>query len=94
MSTYHFDIDSDGETTTEIVEAADHNAAIRQALLLISEILRDHGLSSGEPVTVRLAVRDHAGQPVWSGSANGGHADQDDGSHEDRSRTSDPDGEA
>ncbi len=93
MSTYHFDIDSDGEATTEIVEAADHNAAIRQALLLISEILRDHGLSSGEPVTVRLAVRDHAGQPVWSGSAKGGHPDRDADPREDRSRASGPDGE-
>lgn len=92
MSTYHFDIDSDGEATTEIVEAADHNAAIRQALLLISEILRDHGLSSGEPVTVRLAVRDQEGYPVWSGSANGGHPDRVADPPENRSGSPDPEG--
>jgi len=72
MSTYHFEIDSDGATTTEIVEAADQNAAIRQALLLISEILRDHGLTSQAAITVRLLVRDAGGQQVWSGSASGG----------------------
>lgn len=72
MSTYHFEIDSDGATTTEIVEAADQNAAIRQALLLISEILRDHGLTSQAAITVRLLVRDAGGQRVWSGSASGG----------------------
>lgn len=72
MSTFHFEIDSDGATTTEIVEAADQNAAIRQALLLISEILRDHGLSSQEAITVGLLVRDADGQAVWSGGATGG----------------------
>lgn len=71
MSTYHFDIDSDGAATTEIVEAADQNAAIRQALLLISELVRDRGLSNRDAITVRLAVRDEAGQLVWSGSASG-----------------------
>ncbi|WP_454762143.1 DUF6894 family protein [Caulobacter segnis] len=72
MSTYHFEIDSDGAASIEIVEAADQNAAIRQALLLISEILRDHALSSHEAVTVRLLVRGAGGQAVWRGLATGG----------------------
>jgi hypothetical protein len=71
MSTYHFDIDSDGAATTEIVEAADQNAAIRQALLLVSEILRDHGLSSHTAISLRICVRGEAGQMVWSGCASG-----------------------
>lgn len=73
MSTYHFDIDSDGAASTEIVEAADDSAAIRQALLLMSEIVRDRGLSNGDAITIRLTVRDDAGQFVWNGSAAGGH---------------------
>lgn len=75
MSTYHFEIDSDGATSTEVLEAADQNTAVRQALLLISEILRDHALSSHEAVTVRLRVRGAGGHEVWRGLATGGHTD-------------------
>ncbi|MET3666528.1 hypothetical protein [Caulobacter sp. 1776] len=72
MSRYRFDIDNDGAATTEIVEAADDNAATRQALLLVSEIIRDQGLSRGDAIAVRLTVRDETGRTVWSGSAAGG----------------------
>ncbi|USQ98020.1 DUF6894 family protein [Caulobacter sp. RL271] len=71
MTSYHFDIVSDGATTTEIVEAFDDDAAIRQALLLVSEIVRDHALSNDGAVTVRLSVRDEANMVIWSGSASG-----------------------
>ena len=72
MSTYRFDILSDSAATTEIVEAADDKAATRQALLLVSEIVRDHGLSHGDAVAVQLAVKNEAGDIIWTGSAEGG----------------------
>jgi hypothetical protein len=72
MNTYHFDIVSDGAATTEIAEAKDDNAAIRQALLLISEIVRDGALSNEGAITVQLAVRDDEDRTVWTGSASGG----------------------
>ena len=72
VSTYHFDIVSEGAETTEVVEAADDNAAIRQALLLVSEIIRDQALSALDAVTVRLTVTDDTGRLIWSGSATGG----------------------
>jgi hypothetical protein len=75
MSAYHFDIVSDGAATTEVAEAANDDAAIRQALLLISEILRDRALSAEDAVTVELAVRDDEGRAVWSGCASGGLQD-------------------
>jgi hypothetical protein len=73
MRTYHFDITSDGAATIEIAEAADDRAAVRQALLLLSEILRDRALSNEDAVTVALGVRDPDGRSVWTGSARGGH---------------------
>lgn len=71
MSTYRFDIFNDGAATTEIVEAADDNAATRQALLLVSEIVRDHGLSHDDAVAVQLTVKNEAGVVIWTGSAEG-----------------------
>lgn len=77
MSTFHFDIESDGAATTEVVEAASEQAAIRQALLLMSEIVRDRALSKGgHAIVVNLTVRDAGGLTIWSGSASG---DQDPG---------------
>ncbi len=73
MSAYHFDILSDGAATIEIAEAADDRAAVRQALLLLSEILRDRALSDEDAITVELAVRDPDGRSVWTGSASGGN---------------------
>jgi hypothetical protein len=72
MRTYHFDIFSDGAAATEVAEAADDDAAIRQALLLLSEILRDRALSNERAITVELAVRDSDGRALWTGSAKGG----------------------
>jgi hypothetical protein len=72
MSTYQFDIVSDGAETTEIAEAANDGAAVRQALLLMSEILRDRALSNDGAITVKLAVRGEDDRAVWSGSARGG----------------------
>jgi hypothetical protein len=72
MTSYRFDIVSDGATTTEIVEAIDDGAAIRQALLLVSEIVRDRALSNGGAITVSLSVRDQTNTVIWSGSASGG----------------------
>ncbi|MBO9547278.1 hypothetical protein [Caulobacter sp.] len=74
MSTYHFDIDSEGAATTEQVEAADPHAAIRQALLLVSEILRDHALSQAAAMTLTISVRGPDGQVFWRGGASGGPA--------------------
>lgn len=71
MSTYRFDILNDGAATTEIVEAADDNAATRQALLLVSEIVRDHGLSQDDAVAVQLTVKNEVGEIIWTGSAEG-----------------------
>jgi hypothetical protein len=75
MSTYHFDIDSDGAATTEKVEAADPSAAIRQALLLVSEILRDHALCNQTTICLRISVRGQDQRLVWKGSASGVQAD-------------------
>ena len=72
MSSYHFDIVSDGVATTEIVDAVDDEAAVRQALLLVSEIVRDRALSNQDQVVVALSVRDTADRLVWKGSASGG----------------------
>lgn len=72
MSTYLFDIVSDGTATTEIAEATDDSGAIRQALLLISEILRDRALSNDGAIRVELAVRDQNERSVWTGLASGG----------------------
>lgn len=72
MKTYHFDIVSDGVAATEVAEAADDDAAVRQALLLLSEILRDRALSDDGAITVELAVRDLDGRTFWTGSARGG----------------------
>jgi hypothetical protein len=72
MSTYQFDIIMDDLETTETVEAAGDAAAIRQALLLMSEIIRDQALSEPEALALDLTVTDGAGRPVWSGSARGG----------------------
>lgn len=74
MSTYHFDIDSEGAATTERVEAADPRAAIRQALLLVSEILRDHALSEEAAISLKISVRGPDGQVFWRGGASGGPA--------------------
>lgn len=71
MTTFHFDIDSDGAATTEQVEAADALAAIRQALLLVSEILRDHALCDHTAISLRISVRGQDEQVVWKGSARG-----------------------
>ncbi|WP_454718924.1 DUF6894 family protein [Caulobacter segnis] len=71
MNTYHFDILSEAVATREILDAADDAAAIRQAVLLVSEILRDHALSSQGDVTLTLVVRDAAGRKIWSGGASG-----------------------
>jgi hypothetical protein len=72
LGTYHFDIFSDGAAATEVAEAADDDAAVRQALLLLSEILRDRALSQQGAITVALAVRDRDGRVLWTGSARGG----------------------
>lgn len=71
MTTFHFDIDSDGAATTEQVDAADAPAAIRQALLLVSEILRDHALCDHTAISLRISVRGQDEQVVWQGSARG-----------------------
>ncbi|PLR28689.1 hypothetical protein SGCZBJ_01695 [Caulobacter zeae] len=71
MSTFHFDIDSDGATTTEKVEAVDQSAAIRQALLLVSEILRDHALCDHTTICLHISVRGQDERIVWKGGARG-----------------------
>ena len=71
MNTYQFDICSDAVATREILDAPDDAAAIRQALLLMSEILRDHALSSRGEVALIILVCDDAGHAIWSGEASG-----------------------
>ncbi len=71
MNTYQFDISSDAVATREILGAADDAAAIRQAVLLMSEILRDHALSSRGDVALIIVVRDAAGREIWNGGASG-----------------------
>lgn len=71
MTGYHFDIVSDGVAAREIVEATNDQAAIRQALLLVSEIVRDRALSSETAIAVQLWVRDDADRVIWRGSASG-----------------------
>ena len=71
MNTYQFDISSNAVGACEILDATDDAAAIRQAVLLMSEILRDHALSSREEVSLIIVVRDAAGRSVWRGGASG-----------------------
>lgn len=67
MRTYHFDIESGAIETREVLDAADDAAAVRQALLLLSEILRDHALVARGDMEVRILVRDAAGREIWNG---------------------------
>lgn len=71
MKTYHFDISGEVRPTLEAVEAADDAAAARQALLLLSEILRDRALSADAGVVLRIVVRDDQGRTIWDGAASG-----------------------
>lgn len=71
MNTYHFDISSEAVATCEVVDAADDASAIRQAVMLVSEILRDHALSSRGDVTLTIVVRDATGREIWNGGASG-----------------------
>lgn len=71
MKTYHFDISGEVRPTLEVVEAADDAAAARQALLLLSEILRDRALSADAGVVLRILVRDDQGRTIWDGAASG-----------------------
>ncbi|MEJ2815937.1 DUF905 family protein [Caulobacter sp. CCG-8] len=71
MKTYHFDISGEVRPTLEVVEAADDAAAARQALLLLSEILRDRALSADAGVVLRIVVRDDQGRMIWDGAASG-----------------------
>lgn len=71
MKTYHFDISGEVTPTLEVVEAADDAAAARQALLLLSEILRDHAFSAHADLTLRIVVRDDDGRTIWDGGATG-----------------------
>lgn len=71
MNTYQFDISSETVATHEILEAANDAAAVRQAVLLMSEILRDHALSSRGDVALIIVVRDAADRVVWTGGASG-----------------------
>lgn len=67
MKTYQFDIESGAIGTREVLDAADDAAAVRQALLLLSEILRDHALVARGDMEVRIRVRDAAGRRIWDG---------------------------
>ena len=69
MNTYRFDITCGATAATEVVEAADDEAAVRQAVLLLSEILRDHALSARGDIEVRILVSDADGLPIWSGAS-------------------------
>ncbi|WP_029907488.1 hypothetical protein [Caulobacter sp. UNC358MFTsu5.1] len=71
MKTYHFDISGEVRPTLEVVEAADDASAARQALLLLSEILRDRALSADAGVALRIVVRDDRGRTIWDGAASG-----------------------
>ncbi|WP_165187907.1 DUF6894 family protein [Caulobacter soli] len=71
MKTYHFDISGEVQPTLEVVEAVDDAAAARQALLLLSEILRDRALSASATVILRIIVRDDGGRRIWEGAASG-----------------------
>lgn len=70
MKTYHFDITSGLAETNEVLKATDDAAAIRQAVLLLSEILRDHALLAKGPIEVCIRVRDSAGQTIWDGASS------------------------
>lgn len=67
MKTYQFDIESGAVETREVLDAADDAAAVRQAVLLLSEILRDHALAARGDMAVRIRVRDAAGREIWDG---------------------------
>ncbi|WP_066684535.1 hypothetical protein [Caulobacter sp. CCH9-E1] len=70
MKTYHFDIESGAVETREVLIAADDAAAVRQAVLLLSEILRDHALVAKGDIEVRIRVRDRVGRPIWAGASS------------------------
>lgn len=71
MTTYTFDVSSEAAVTREILEAVDDAAALRQAILLMSEILRDHALGARDHMNLCITVCDAAGRPIWSGAAAG-----------------------
>ena len=70
MKTYHFDIESGAVETREVLIAADDAAAVRQAVLLLSEILRDHALVAKGDIELRIRVRDKLGRPIWDGASS------------------------
>lgn len=70
MKTYRFDIKSGAAETQEALDAADDLAAVRQAVLLLSEILRDHALAAAGDIEVWIQVRDSAGRAIWDGSSS------------------------
>lgn len=70
MKTYHFDIRSSAADTQEVLVAADDAAAVRQAVLLLSEILRDHALVAKGDIEVRIRVRDKLGRTIWDGASS------------------------
>lgn len=70
MKTYHFDIESGEAQTREILVAVDDAAAVRQAVLLLSEILRDHALVAKGDIEVRIRVRDKVGRTIWDGASS------------------------
>lgn len=70
MKTYHFDIRNDAGETQEVLDVADDAAAARQAVLLLSEILRDHALVARGDIEVSIRVRDALGQEIWDGASS------------------------
>lgn len=70
MKTYRFDITADAVAACEVVEAADNNAAMRQAVLLLSEILRDHALSTCGDIELQILVSDKDGRIIWTAASS------------------------
>lgn len=70
MKTYLFDIRCGATDTQEALEAADDLAAVRQAMLLLSEILRDHALGALGDIEVSIRVREPAGRMIWDGASS------------------------
>lgn len=70
MKTYRFDIISGAHETQEALDVADDPAAVRQAVLLLSEILRDHAMAAAGDIEILIRVRDPAGRTIWDGASS------------------------
>lgn len=70
MKTYRFDVTRDAGRTQETLAAPDDAAAVRQALLLLSEILRDHALVARGDIAVSIRVTDLDSRTIWHGASS------------------------